>query len=1081
MQCPSCTTENPDAARFCHQCGAALAAPRDREGERKQATVLFADVVGSTAAAEHLDPEAWTECMNGAFAFMIEAVTHYGGTIGRLMGDGVLALFGAPVAHEDDAERAVLAALRIRAAALGYAEEVERRHGLAFAVRVGVNTGLSVLTVVGDGANAEYTAMGDAVNLAARLQALAEPNTVLIGPETFDRVRHRFEVEPRGATVVRGRSAAVELFRVTGVRTGSGRRRGSDDAAPLVGRDRERRLSERRLDDLRGGRGGILVVVGEAGVGKSRLVAELAARATDASMRWLEGRGVSYADAVPYHPWRQVLLAAIGADDAEPGAALRRRLAEATMGGPVEPEDRPYLELVLGIDAAGERDRWGTGDEIVERIGRAVLRCVTAWATAAPTVLVFDDLHWADGATVALIDAVSRAVHDVPLLLVLEARPIRESPAWPLLERIGAMPGDRATTIGLQPLDTTDAGELLDHLLGVDALAEATRALILRKTDGNPLFLEEVVRSLIDTGQVVRDGSAWRVAVPIDDVAVPESLAGLLGARIDRLPRGARRIALTASVVGRTFAHAVLAAVVAEGPPEERPADVARSLAILADHGLVVDAEEAERASTFRHALIHDAAYGRLLLRRRRALHELVGRVLERLHGDRLDEVAPTLGSHFARAEAWVEAARYGLIAADRARRLHATADALDQYERVLHALDRASDAPAEMRVDALLGWADAALQARHHERPELRGTLLARLEAAVDRARGLSPQRRLVLALVALGNALSLSGYPGTGFAPLLEAHDLARALGDDELFLLPYWAATERLIDHDPRAAATQFADVVAMARRARNRGIEAHALGSQAVALARLGEFEAARAAIDGALEAVADSGSIIKLADVNILAGATFLEMGDLEPGLAYSRVGAELALSVEGLECASGGLHVMGQGKIEARQLAEACDDLTRSIELGRLTQMRGVLHQIEAALATARFLEGDVRAVEGLERALQDAQRVDDVYGVAIIADRLAAMELRLGRPEGALAHLEPALAFYRDRGMMPALARGLERTAEARLALGQLEEAAVARLEAARIAARTTAVGAAPAHPRGDGSASPGVRAGEA
>ena len=509
MQCPSCRTENPETARFCHQCGASLAAPRELEGERKQATILFADVVGSTATAERLDPEAWTETMNGAFGFMIEAVTRYGGTVGRLMGDGV----------------------------------------------------------------------------PARLQGMAQPNTVLIGPETGELLRHRFELEPQGEVVGQGRSAPVELHRVLGVRDAAGRTHGPErGVSPLVGRERERAEAERRLDALAAGRGGALVVVGDAGVGKSRLVAELRARAEGASLRWLEGRAVSYAASVLYYPWRQVLLAGIDAAEGDAPAHVRQRLADAVRGhGAVTADDLPFLEAVLAVDTAEDRERLATlsGDALVERIGGAVRACVTSLAGRRPMALVFDDLHWADPATVALLDAVTGAVREAPLLLVLVARPMRDAAAWPLLERVGAALGPLATTLALEPLGGDDAAALLAQLLGADGLPEEVRALILQKTDGNPLFLEEVVRSLIESGQVVRDDGRWRAAASIRDVKVPDSLAGLLSARIDRLPDPARRVAQTASVIGRAFARGVLVSVIDEAPAKERLADVPRHLATL--------------------------------------------------------------------------------------------------------------------------------------------------------------------------------------------------------------------------------------------------------------------------------------------------------------------------------------------------------------------------------------------------------------------------------------------------------------------------------------------------------------------
>src|SRR5215210_4247576 len=308
MNCPLCQTANPEGARFCLNCGNQLEAPARVDGERKYVTVLFADVVGSTVMAERLDPEQFAEIMNGAFAFLNASVTKYGGTVARLLGDAILAFFGAPVAHEDDAERAVRAGLAIQAAAKEYAETVMRNYGVDFDVRVGINTGLAVLAAVGDEIRTEYTAMGDTTNVAARLQTAAVPGTVLISAETYHLVKQLFEFKPLGATEVRGKSTPIETYEVLAPRTVPGKVRGLEGeglSSPLVGRAAEFRLVHDKLEEVaREGRGAFVAVVGEAGLGKSRLLAEARKLAKAGSqdsqppVAWLEGRALSYEQAV---------------------------------------------------------------------------------------------------------------------------------------------------------------------------------------------------------------------------------------------------------------------------------------------------------------------------------------------------------------------------------------------------------------------------------------------------------------------------------------------------------------------------------------------------------------------------------------------------------------------------------------------------------------------------------------------------------------------------------------------------------------------------------------------------------------
>src|SRR5215217_5862365 len=328
MNCPHCQTANPEGARFCLNCGNQLEAPARVDGERKYVTVLFADVVGSTVVAERLDPEQFAEIMNGAFAFLNASVKKYGGTVARLLGDAILAFFGAPVAHEDDAERAVRAGLAIQAAAKEYAELIRRNYRVDFGVRVGINTGLAVLAAVGDEIRSEYTAMGDTTNVAARLQSAAAPGTVLISADTYHLVKRLFEIRPRGGAMVKGKSAPIVTYEVLSPRVVPGKVRGLEGlTSPLVGRAAEYKLVNDTLEEVREGRGAFVAVIGEAGLGKSRLLAEVGKSATSGEqVAWLEGRALSYEQAVTYFPWRQVVREAIGTQEGEAPEVVREKL-----------------------------------------------------------------------------------------------------------------------------------------------------------------------------------------------------------------------------------------------------------------------------------------------------------------------------------------------------------------------------------------------------------------------------------------------------------------------------------------------------------------------------------------------------------------------------------------------------------------------------------------------------------------------------------------------------------------------------------------------------------------------------------
>ena len=372
VTCSKCGFGNQETARFCSNCGNSLEAARPIEGERRFATVLFADVARSTAIAERLDPEDWALVMNGAFGFMNASVSRYGGTVSRLMGDAILALFGAPIAHEDDAERAVRAGLEIQAAARAHAGAVRQRYGVDFELRVGINTGTAVLAFVGDAVKTEYTAMGDAANVAARLQSAAAPGTVLISADTYRLVHAVFDVQPLGPLDMKGKEAPVKAYQVTGVRAVPGQARGLEGlGSPLVGRDAQFEALRAALDDLDKGTGAVAVIVGEAGLGKSRLIAELRKRHEERAQvgGWLETRAISYGQAIPYYPWRTLGRQIIGAGEMDGAEAVREKLGAWAK----------RLEL-KGTDLPSTKRCWRSREK---RAGRRSLRCLATPSSTA--------------------------------------------------------------------------------------------------------------------------------------------------------------------------------------------------------------------------------------------------------------------------------------------------------------------------------------------------------------------------------------------------------------------------------------------------------------------------------------------------------------------------------------------------------------------------------------------------------------------------------------------------------------------------------------------------------------------------
>jgi class 3 adenylate cyclase/tetratricopeptide (TPR) repeat protein len=672
----------------------AARANRSMAGERRIVTVLFCDVKGSTSLAEMLDPEEWAAIMNGAFQHLIEPVYRYEGTLARLMGDAILAFFGAPIAHEDDPQRAVLAGLGIIEGMKGYREQIKREHGFDLSVRVGINTGLVVVGEMGSDLRVEYTAMGDAVNLASRMEQSADPDTVRISGNTYKSVANLFNVKPLGEIEVRGKAEPVAAYEVLGVREGAVPARGIEGlSSPLVGRAREVAALRSALEDVAAGLGRVVAVIGEAGLGKSRLVAELKRSPEAASLAWYEGRSLSYETTTPYAPFAHLFASMFGLDpgagDAEQYAKVLSSVEEA-MPGQGE-STAPFIAALLGIKLEGEaheRVRYIEPPMLRGRIFHAVISLVSTLAARQPVVLSFEDVHWVDPTSLELIESLLPLTGSAPLMVLGIFRPNRQDLSWRLHEAGLRDYAERYTAVMLQPLDETESRQLVGNLLEIEDLPDKVRALILRKAEGNPFFVEEVIRSLLDAQLVVRDGEHWRATREIENIAVPDTLAGVITARLDRLDDTSKYVAQTAAVIGREFGYDVL------GEVHDAPGSLDGALADLQQRELVREKSRLPaRSYAFKHVLTQETAYASLLLSRRREIHSKVARAIERAEPDRVNEIA----RHYLEAKEDAPALPYLLEAADRAARSGAREEAIAYYREAIE-IARMLDERAPLR-----------------------------------------------------------------------------------------------------------------------------------------------------------------------------------------------------------------------------------------------------------------------------------------------------------------------------------------------------------------------------------------------
>jgi class 3 adenylate cyclase/tetratricopeptide (TPR) repeat protein len=623
LTCANCGRESPDDFAFCPACAAPLAPP-GRQEVRKTVTVVFCDVTGSTAMGERLDPESLRRVMSRYFAEMRAALERHGGTVEKFIGDAVMAVFGVPAIHEDDALRAVRAAADMREALEALNKELERDHGVSLAARIGVNTGE---VVAGDQADTLVT--GDAVNVAARLEQAAEPGTVLIGEEALRLVRDAVVAEPVPPLEVKGKSEPLAAFRLIEVTAGvAGFARRLD--SPMVGRERELARLRQTFEAAIADRScQLFTILGTPGVGKSRLVEEFLGSVGEATV--LRGRCLPYGDGITFFPVGEVVKEAAGLEDFDAPEEIERKIC-AVLG-----TDGPACSTLAQLFAAAERD------SSAEETFWAVRSFLEAVAQTRPLAVVFDDIHWGEPTFLDLIEHITDWAREAPILVLCLARP-------ELLDERAGWGGGKfnATTISLEPLSDDECGDLIANLLGRAALPEEARDRILAAAEGTPLFVEEMLSMLIDNGLLVRDGERWMATGALSDLRVPPTIQALLAARLDQLTGIERTAIQRAAVCGKQFHVGAVAALLERDGGEVRPTlmGLVRRDLIRPDRSMLAG----EDAFRFRHQLIRDAAYEATPKALRADLHERFADWLEGVGEGRVEEFEEILAYHLERA-----------------------------------------------------------------------------------------------------------------------------------------------------------------------------------------------------------------------------------------------------------------------------------------------------------------------------------------------------------------------------------------------------------------------------------------------
>jgi adenylate cyclase len=798
------------------------------EGERKQVTVLFADCAGFTSLSTRLDPEDLHTIMDGCFARIMEAVHRYEGTVNQFTGDGVMALFGAPIAHEDHAVRAVAAALAVQKAIREYAETVREGHGLDFALRIGLNTGPVVVGRIGDDLRMDYTAQGETVNLAARLQAVAAPGAVLISEATEALVSGYFVTTDGGQHTVKGIDRPVGAFLVNDQR----RRRARFEVAvergltSLVGRARELARLMESVDRARSGRGQVISVVGEAGVGKSRLLYEFRRLLADQPVLCLEGHCLPHGEVLPFHLVGQFLQANFGLEDGEAPAVQAQKVAvgidrlDPTLAWTV-----PYLRHVLGL-AADELDSDGL-DQVQRkrRLIEAVKALTLRGAQHQPLILLAEDFQWVDRNSEEYCRALVDSVAGQPLVLVFSHRPGYAAP-WQ----------DRSyhERLTLDSLTEDETAAMVKSLLGVREVPPAVRELVVSRAEGNPFFIEELTRYLRE--RELHEGTGVR------DARVPATVHDLLTARIDRLPEALKRTLQLASVLGRDFPLALLERLAPAGTDVKGDVAELIRLELLREKDVFPDLR-----LSFGHLLVRQVAYDGLLLKARAELHARAGAALEALYPGRADDIVQDLAEHYAKSPDRPKAIHFLERAGDRAAALFAYDAASAYFQRAADLLSPGeADALARAR---LLGKRGDVAYARgaHAEARADWGAALEIVDAACERRLAADLHRRIGVACWDAGDSDDALAHLERGLVALegdtsnIEAARLFQELGRINF----------RRGDH---AMATDWAKrALALGTELAAPDVVSHAYNTWGVALARAGDIEEGARFVARSLEA------------------------------------------------------------------------------------------------------------------------------------------------------------------------------------------------------------------------------------
>ncbi len=1036
--CADCGFDNPAGMRFCGNCGARLAAapapppaptaapaaPSTKDlgtligadllarfqqaglearGQRRNVTVLFADLSGFTSLSTRLDSEELYNLIRRYLQTLAQDVYKYEGIVDKFTGDGLMALFGAPIAHENNAELGVLASLDMLADMQRLNQELSASLGVPLLVRLGLNSGTVTVGGIGSDMLFNYTAIGDTVNLAQRLESAAEPGTLLVSQSVYEATRRLFDYSAALSLTLKGFEAPVQAYRLMAAKARPGSVRGLEGLrAPMVGRELEYHQLQAALRQVQNGPGGhFALVTGEAGLGKSRLVAELRSTALEQGFLALEGHSLTYRRSVPYWIFQDMLRLALETSAGAPPLEVRQRLQDhlAQVAGAGAASLQVYLEYLLSLPPSDPRQsariEMLDSSQLRQQIFLAVRGWLQALAARQPLLVVFEDLHWADDASLDLIAYLLAAVPDLRALFIAISRPLEEG----LLKNTAAWASstlkERYTRLELHSLSPLETQELFDRLLNIRNLSKGLRERIIQQSSGIPFYLEEIIRMLMEQGVLQRQGDGWTARENADtqSLEVPNSLQGLILARFDRTPPDQRRLLQSAAAIGRQFNLAVLSAVLADVPRGE----LQRLLTILSQRDFIhPEANPSAPSYAFRHVIVSDAIYSTLLRRDRAELHGKVGQAIEQVYADQLENQVEILARHFSWSNNKEKALDYLAQAGHKAARAYNAQQARAYYEEALEILVTTAHTP-EQAVQLNSGLGSVLLLIGEYE----------------------SARQRFERALEVLGSDASL------------QASSLQRFIG----------VTYERQGEYD--AALAHLSQAAAGLGESDAPTEKALALNDMGWIRFRQGQHEAARDLLLQAMELAERTPRYDVTASIYNRLGGVYWQQGDLAHASEYVQKSLALREEIGDLAALARSYNNLGLLNWMTGKWDNALANFDRCLELNaNLGDIEGAI-TAQSNLGLLRLGRGEIQQARGhFEEALNKSQQIGHSYNIANSYLNFSQAYLMTGELQKAYDYALLSLKLYTELDAREDVIILYSLLGGAALGLGNLERA---------------------------------------